>query len=193
MKLHHCGIAAVLIGVYIGIVWKLAAIDHTATRSANTTLTNSTQAILTNNSSPTLTQGKRHCSVKKANSQYRRDTAYGQVSIDGHIVYNGQQRTLELTKEKAQIAVQDHLRCAIGLIGHALEANMIPTDETLFVMYSFEYMGPNPPLNVNPIDWARNNSAANYTVTAEVRIKSPHSRHNASSPTSSVVIIGKPK
>ncbi|KAK3523697.1 hypothetical protein QTP70_009278 [Hemibagrus guttatus] len=52
--------------------------------------------------------------------------------------------------------------------------------------------GPDPPLIVDPNEWAKNNSAENYTVTAVVRIKFPHSRPDANNPISHVEIRGKP-
>ncbi|KAK3544163.1 hypothetical protein QTP86_003942 [Hemibagrus guttatus] len=51
--------------------------------------------------------------------------------------------------------------------------------------------GPDPPLVVDPNEWAKNNLAENYIMTAVVRIKFPHSRPDANNPISHVEIRGK--
>lgn len=120
LKLHRCAIAAVLVSVYLGIVLMLATDGRKGTMPANMTLTNSTQGMhnLANSSHLTLTQDE-----KQASPRHRRNIDNGQAFMGGRMVYQGQQHISDLTKDKAQTAVL------------ALEAYMVPTNDTLFVMY----------------------------------------------------------
>lgn len=73
----------------------------------------------------------------------------------------------------------------------AYEKKLVPTNRDVFVMYSFDYVGPRISYTNDSTAWAENAPSVTFAISVEIRVQRPGvvMRNNT---LSSVVVSGKP-